>query len=55
MDLTTLFVDYVDELRGGATAPDLPDSTTMVIGDQPTIRLADLDDLNTAYWLALNA
>jgi hypothetical protein len=31
------------------------DSTYLVIGDQDTIRLSDLTDLNTAYRVALSA
>jgi hypothetical protein len=52
-DLTTLFVAYVEGLRDALHAAVM-DSTTLVIKDQPTIRLSDLTDLNTAYYEALN-
>ncbi len=51
-DLTTLFVLYVEALRDAN--PSKVDSTTLVVKGQPTIRLSDLTDLNTAYYEALN-
>jgi hypothetical protein len=54
MDLSTLFVAYVETLRDAAPEPPVLDSTTLVTEDQPTIRLSDADDLNTAYLVALS-
>ena len=53
-DLTTLFVAYVESLRDNAVVPPQLESTTRVVKGQPTIRLSALDDLNTAYYEALN-
>jgi hypothetical protein len=53
-DVTTLFVGYVDGLRDTLDA-EVMDSTTLVAKDQPTIRLSDLTDVNTAYQVALSA
>lgn len=53
MDLTTEFALYLESLRDNATVPPKLESTTLVVKNQPTIRLDDLTDLNTAYWLAL--
>lgn len=51
MDLTTEVVLYLVALK--AAAPAALDLTTLVVKDQPTIRVDDVTDLNTAYWLAL--
>jgi hypothetical protein len=53
-DLSTLFVAYVEGLRDNAVVPPGRESTTLVVKDQPTIRLSDVTDLNTAYYEALN-
>lgn len=48
-DLTTLFSEYVQDLRDsvGALAKD---SATLVMKDQPTVRSnSGTDDMNTAY------
>jgi hypothetical protein len=51
-DLSTLFVAYVQGLRD-ALDLDVMDSTSLVVADQPTIRLSDDTDVNTAYQVAL--
>jgi hypothetical protein len=51
-DLTTLIIAYLEALRDAN--PSKVDTTTLVVKDQPTIRVSDPTDLNTAYYEALN-
>ena len=53
-DLNVLFVAYVDDLRD-ASELALLDSSSLVMADYSTIRGSKPADLNTAYYLALNA
>lgn len=55
MDLTTKFVDYVQDLRD-ASLLVLLDSDTEIALDLAEVRAAVTsdDDLNTAYWLFLS-
>lgn len=53
MDLTTLFVPYVEGLRDASELAQL-DSPSLVMADQGTVRASDVEDLNTAYLVALS-